>query len=213
MHTRDLIDTLASNLRPVRRHAVARRLAWSSTLGVGVALALLLTFGGMRDDLPAVLDNPVFWLKALFPATVAAAALLLAARLARPGQPTRWAWLLVALPLLAVWVASAWVLETAPAALRMPMVLGHTWRVATFNILALSLPTFVATFWAVRGLAPTRLRLAGMGAGVLAGAQAVLVYTLYCTEMAAPFWGTWYVLGMLLPTLAGAWLGPRLLRW
>lgn len=213
MHTRELIDALASDLRPVQRHAVARRLAWSTVAGVGMALTLLLAFGGMRDDLPAVLDNPLFWLKSMFPATVAAAALLLAARLGRPGMPTRRAWLLVALPLLAVWIAAAWVLESAPPALRLPLVLGHTWRVCTFNILALSLPTFAATFWAVRGLAPTRLVLAGSGAGVLAGAQAVLVYTLYCTEMAAPFWGTWYVLGMLLPTIAGALLGPRLLRW
>ncbi|WP_411353665.1 NrsF family protein [Pseudomonas citronellolis] len=28
-----------------------------------------------------------------------------------------------------------------------------------------------------------------------------------------PFWSIWYLLGMLLPTLLGAMLGPRLLRW
>ncbi|UPG85321.1 DUF1109 domain-containing protein [Luteibacter aegosomatis] len=213
MHTRHLIDVLASDARPVRRHAVATRLAWSTLTGIGVALILLLTFGGMRGDLPDVLDNPVFWLKSLFPASVATAALLLAARLGRPGARTRSAWLLLALPVLAVWFAAGWVLESAPPSLRMPLLLGQTWRVCCFNILALSVPTFIATFWAVRGLAPTRLTLAGMGAGILAGAQAVLVYTLYCTEMAAPFWATWYVLGMALPTVLGALLGPRLLRW
>lgn len=213
MHTQELIDALVTDLRPVDRHAVARRLAGSTAIGVGMALTMLLAFGGMRDDLPAVLDNPVFWLKALFPASVATAALLLAARLGRPGARTRQAWVLVALPMVAVWVAAGWVLQSAPAELRMPLLLGHTWRVCCFNILALSVPTFSATFWAVRGLAPTRLVLAGTGAGVLAGAQAVLVYTLYCTEMAAPFWATWYVLGMLLSTAAGALLGPRLLRW
>jgi hypothetical protein len=40
-----------------------------------------------------------------------------------------------------------------------------------------------------------------------------LVYTLHCPELAAPFLGLWYVLGMLLPALAGAALGPWLLRW
>lgn len=213
MLTHQLIDTLARDLRPVRRHAIAKRLAWSTLTGVGVAVLLLLTFGGMRGDLPAVLDNPVFWLKALFPASVATAALWLAGRLGRPGARTRAAWLLLALPVLAVWIAAGWVLETAPPALRMPLLLGQTWRVCCFNILALSVPTFIATFRAVRGLAPTRLTLAGMGAGILAGAQAVLVYTLYCTEMAAPFWATWYVLGMALPTIVGALLGPRFLRW
>jgi hypothetical protein len=28
-----------------------------------------------------------------------------------------------------------------------------------------------------------------------------------------PFWGVWYVLGMLVPTVLGGLLGPRVLRW
>ncbi|MDH1161872.1 DUF1109 domain-containing protein, partial [Pseudomonas otitidis] len=35
----------------------------------------------------------------------------------------------------------------------------------------------------------------------------------HCPEMGVPFWGVWYLLGMLLPTVLGAVLGPRLLRW
>jgi hypothetical protein len=31
--------------------------------------------------------------------------------------------------------------------------------------------------------------------------------------MAAPFLATWYVLGILIPAILGALLGPRLLRW
>jgi hypothetical protein len=31
--------------------------------------------------------------------------------------------------------------------------------------------------------------------------------------MAPPFWGIWYVLGVLGPTLLGALSGPVLLRW
>ncbi|HWT72548.1 MAG TPA: NrsF family protein, partial [Oxalicibacterium sp.] len=38
-------------------------------------------------------------------------------------------------------------------------------------------------------------------------------YCLHCPELAAPFVGFWYVLGMLIPTAAGALLGPRVLRW
>ena len=36
---------------------------------------------------------------------------------------------------------------------------------------------------------------------------------LHCPEPAAPFLAIWYLLGMLVPTAIGAWLGPRLLRW
>jgi hypothetical protein len=62
-------------------------------------------------------------------------------------------------------------------------------------------------------MAPTRLRIAGAAAGFAAGAAGALVYTLHCPEMAAPFLGIWYVLGMLIPTAVGAALGPSLLRW
>lgn len=50
-------------------------------------------------------------------------------------------------------------------------------------------------------------------AGLLAGSTATLAYCLHCPEMQVPFWGAWYLLGMLVPTLVGALAGPRLLRW
>ena len=65
----------------------------------------------------------------------------------------------------------------------------------------------------MKGLAPTRLRWAGAAAGLLAGAGGALVYALHCPEMAAPFIGIWYLLGMLIPTTIGALVGPRVLRW
>jgi hypothetical protein len=40
-----------------------------------------------------------------------------------------------------------------------------------------------------------------------------LAYALHCPEVAAPFLGVWYVAGMLIPTIAGALLGPIVLRW
>jgi hypothetical protein len=213
MKTHELISVLAASLRPTARHAADRRLTWAVMMGVAVATVALLATGGMRTDMPAMLDTPAFWLKAAFPAAVSLAAWHLTGRLGRPGARTRLGWILLAIPLAAVWGAAAYVIASAPAEVRTQLILGRSWRVCTFNILALSIPTFIATFWAMRGLAPTRLRLAGTGAGLFAGAQAVLVYTLYCAEMATPFWATWYVLGMMLPALAGALLGPRWLRW
>ena len=44
-------------------------------------------------------------------------------------------------------------------------------------------------------------------------ALGALAYALHCPEMAAPFLAVWYLAGMSVPTLAGAWLGPRVLRW
>jgi len=65
----------------------------------------------------------------------------------------------------------------------------------------------------MKHLAPTRLVVAGAGAGLLAGAQALIVYSLYCAEMAIPFWGVWYVLSLMLTVALGAVLAPVLLRW
>ncbi len=62
-------------------------------------------------------------------------------------------------------------------------------------------------------LAQTGLRPAGAMAGLLAGSVATVAYCLHCPEMEVPFWAVWYVVGMLIPALAGWLLGPRLLRW
>jgi hypothetical protein len=114
---------------------------------------------------------------------------------------------------LILWLIAAVVLMQASPSERVPLAFGATWRMCALNIAILSTPAFVASLWAMKGLAPTRLRLAGASAGILAGATGTLVYTVHCPEMAPPFIAIWYVLGMLIPTVAGALLGPRVLRW
>ncbi len=101
----------------------------------------------------------------------------------------------------------------ADPARRGEMMLGETWATCPTNIAMLSAPVFVASLWALRDWAPTRLRLAGAAAGLAAGATGAAVYTLHCPELAAPFLGIWYALGMLIPTALGALIGPRVLRW
>ena len=49
--------------------------------------------------------------------------------------------------------------------------------------------------------------------GLLSGAVATLIYCLHCPEMEVAFWAVWYIAGMLIPTVIGALLAPRLLRW
>ena len=112
-----------------------------------------------------------------------------------------------------MWLLAAFVLMQADPAQRAWLFFGETWTSCPFLVAMLSAPVFVAVLWAVRGLAPTQLRLAGSAAGFLSGATGALVYCLHCPELAAPFPGFWYLLGMLIPTAVGALLGPRLLRW
>lgn len=213
MKTEQLVALLAAGAGPVPPHAVARRFAAALGGGVLGALVLLPLTLGPRPDLAEAAQAPVFWMKLAFAAALAAAALLATARLARPGMRLGHVGLGLALPLLLVWALGAAVLVTAGPGERAALVLGSTWQTCPFNIALLSLPLFIALFWAMKGLAPTRLALAGAGTGLLAGALGALVYALHCPESSAPFLGIWYVLGMAIPTAAGALLGPRLLRW
>ena len=104
--------------------------------------------------------------------------------------------------------------EQSPARFaRWFLPLTHSWATCPLGIAFLSIPVTFSVLWAMKGLAPTRLRLAGASAGLAAGTLGTLVYTLHCPEVAAPFIGTWYVLGMLIRLRWAHLMGPRVLRW
>jgi hypothetical protein len=119
----------------------------------------------------------------------------------------------MAAPVLMLWLLAVSVWLAAAPTQRAELIFGATWKTCPFNIALISVPLFAATLWVVKGLAPTRLALGGAGAGLLAGALSALVYALHCPESTAPFIAIWYSLGIAIPALAGALLGPRILRW
>jgi hypothetical protein len=134
-------------------------------------------------------------------------------RLSRPGARLDRVPVAMAAPLLVMWVIAVYVLIEADPQQRLGLFLGSTWKVCPLLIAILSIPAFIAVLWAMKGLAPTRPRLAGFSAGLLSGAIAALVYCLHCPELDAPFIGFWYVLGILIPAIVGTLLGRSLLRW
>ena len=213
MKTDDWVVVLATGAGSAQRHAVARR--YGAAVGAGVIAAALLMLGllGVRPDLAEASRLPMFWAKIAYVAALGAASLLAVSRLSRPGARLGKVPAMLAVPVVAMWVVAAGVLAGAAPELRAGLVLGSTWAKCSSLIAMLSVPAFVASLWAMRGLAPTRLPLAGAVAGLLSGTVGALVYSLHCPEMAAPFIGSWYLLGMLIPAAAGAWLGPRVLRW
>ncbi len=213
MRTDDLVAMLATGASAVAPNAAARRYASAlglGMLGAGLLLAILL---GVRRDLGTAVLLPMFWVKLVFVACLAAASLLAVLRLSRPGLRLARAPGALAAPVLAMWALAAFVLMRADPAQRAELFFGDTWTSCPFLVALLSAPVFAAVMWATRGLAPTSLRLAGAAAGLLSGTVGALVYSWHCPELAAPFLGFWYLLGMLIPTAAGALLGPRLLRW
>jgi hypothetical protein len=209
VRTADLVSILAAQATPTDPYTAGKRFAWALFVGLLGATLLLVAMFGVRSDMPRTLMTPTFWLKAAFPLAVVAIALFLAGRLSRPGARVTIGWFALAVPLLAVWVATGTTIVVLPPGLRLGLVEGNSWLLCIVSIALLSIPTLAAVFWAMKGLAPTRLVLAGAGAGLLAA----LVYTVYCVEMAAPLWAVWYVIGILVPVTIGGGLGPALLRW
>lgn len=213
MKTDELVSLLAANAAPVDRNTVSRRfglaLAWG---GLGATLLMAITLG-VRPDLGQMPLMPMFWVKLAFPASLAAAGVFAVERLSRPGMRLDGVWAGLVVPVLLVWLMGIGAFVNATPAQRPALVFGSTWTTCPFNIAMLSIPVFIGVFWAMKGLAPTRLALAGAGGGLLAGAVGAFVYAFHCPEVAAPFLGIWYVAGMAIPALIGALLGPRLLYW
>ncbi|MFN9472462.1 DUF1109 domain-containing protein [Acidovorax sp.] len=213
MKTDELIQLLATDAGPVPARDIERRFAVASLAGIAGAAVLMAAVFGVRHDLVQTMGLPMFWTKLVFAAALAAAGVALLRRMARPGMAVGRMAALVAVPPLVLWGMAAGALSQVDPAERMALVLGSTWRSCPFNIALLSVPAFIASFWALKGAAPTRLAWAGAGAGLLSGSLGALVYALHCPEMASPFIAVWYLAGMALPTALGAVLGPRLLRW
>jgi hypothetical protein len=210
--TADLVRLLAEDAAPARARTFAPRLLAAAAAGAAISAIVLLLWLGFRPLAAAAATRP-FWMKAGYTLVLAACGLAVALRLGRPGGRVG----------LAVWVVAAAVAmlgmmaghETmrAPAAQVPALWLGHTWAVCPVRIVALSTPVFALVLWAMRRMAPTRLRLAGAAAGLFAGAVGATVYGLYCEETTAAFVVVWYTLGVAACGALGALLGPRVLRW
>lgn len=213
MKTDRLIDMLATDGSVADHPAPSRRFGIAVLGGIAAAVVLMALGLGIRPDIGTVVHTAMFWIRVGFAMAVLGAALLAATRLARPGVTAAPGLTAIAIPVALIWSLAAFVMVHASEGSRLALLLGHTWRVCPPLIAALSVPAFVAMFWAMRGMAPVRLRLAGAVAGLAAGAAAAIAYCLHCPEMAPPFWALWYLAGMLIPAAVGSLLGPRFLRW
>ena len=213
MKTEQLVSLLATRVEAVDRTLIARRCGWA--LGAAILVALALTLGALHLNpaLSRYLHLPMFWAKEVFCIALAVAGFFAVARLARPGVRLGWVRWGIIVPVLAMWVIAGIALLATPPGAHMRMILGESAAKCPFLIALIGAPLFIAYLWILRSFAPTHLRLAGAAAGFAAGSLGAFVYSLHCPELAAPFIGIWYLLGMLIPMTIGASLGPRLLRW
>ena len=213
MNTDQLIAALAQDVAPVPRHAVGRRLAAGIAVGAVVTLVLVAFLLGFNPQLGTAIRHYSFWVKWAYSLSLGICAIAATARLARPDSgKLGWLWIM-AVPVVSLAAIGVFEMSRAPPAQWLAMWLGQSWSVCSTIVFLLSLPIFGGLLWSFRRLAPTRLRMAGATAGLTAGAWAATLYCLHCPEVSAIFVLTWYTLGIGLAALAGAIVGPRLMRW
>ena len=219
MKTDELIAMLARGDDALAAPGGARRGAGltsvAAVIGAGLAASIVLMQLTLQTlpHLGEAIARPAFWLKVGFVAAMTAAAWIAARTLARPGARVAALPALLAAPLALLWLIGAALILQAEPDQRAQLFWGSTWRTCPASIALLSAPLLAAALWAMRRMAPTRLRLAGAAAGLAAGAGGALVYCLHCPEISPVFVGSWYLVGMLVPTALGALLGPKLLAW
>src|SRR5918993_2955638 len=166
--TDELIGRLAANAQSIPGAAALRRL--SAGLAAGLAASAVATFAVLGPPLQAVQQTgtAAFAMKLLFSGALFGIAFILLFAAGRPGHKDRRRWLLLTVPLVVVAISAAIELAMAARYEREGIWLGSTWQTCLIAIMLLSLPVFAGILWAFQRLAPTRLRLAGVLAGLTA---------------------------------------------
>lgn len=213
MKTDDLVEVLSAQIDPADLRAVGRRIMIAVVAGSLLAVAVILIGFGPRAGLSTAGAWPFLVLKIAFAATVVATAATYLTRLSRPGGSLKHGTLVVVLPFLVIVALALVSLGSAPASHWDRMVAGDEWLECLVSIPVIAIVPFALTMWAVGRAAPTDLRLAGAISGLVAGGISAVAYALHCMDDSLPFVAVWYGGTIVLCTLAGAALGPRLLRW
>jgi hypothetical protein len=212
MRTDDLIAHLAEELGPVKPGSVTRLLLVALAVGLAASAIVMLSVLGPRHHFAVAITGFGMWVKIAYTFILAALGFWLVERAGRPGADMLRPAMMLALPVLVI-VSLAALQMAAPGADMHHLVMGQSARVCAILIVMVAAPSLVAAFWALRQLAPTRLGLAGAGAGLFAGSLGAFVYAFHCLEDSAPFVAIWYTLGIALTTAIGAFAGRWALRW
>lgn len=211
MKTDELINLLKEDA-PVGLRLPQRVIRLGVAGGLASILLLLLTIG-LRADLPEKIMTWPVGFKIAEMLLLTAAGISLALSAGRPGAGLRSRLKILALPALMLAVAIlAEGISTPPSEWVTRWIGNHPVFCLMF-IPVLSLAPLAGLMAALRHGAPDDPGLAGAVAGFASGSIAAAVYALHCPDDSPFFVASWYMLAVLIVTLAGLALGKRLLRW
>jgi len=212
MKTDDLIKAISTD---AGRPAPSMAGAWGLAL-VAAALVALVVFTAMlgpRPDIAEAVATLRFPFKFVVTLALAGSALAVLQAVARPGADWRRTapWLALAPALLLCAVALE--LLAVPAGEWRARLVGVNSMVCLAAIPLIGLGPLAIFLAALRHGAPTRPRLAGAVAGLLAGGVAATFYAAHCTDDSPLFVATWYTVAVAILAALGALLAPRVARW
>jgi hypothetical protein len=213
MKTDDLITMLSANVEAVDPGRFRRVFVFAIAAGAITVIGVTLLTLGSRADFRSPAALGFVFTKLLFAVAVSMLALVYLARLARPGSRLPLPMTLITLPFASIAALAAISLGVAPAAHLHAMLFDGEWLECLLSIPILAIIPFALIIGALRQAAPTHLRGAGALAGLVAGGLSATGYALHCVDDSLPFVAIWYSSTIVLCTLGGAVLGPRLLRW
>jgi hypothetical protein len=210
MKTDDLISALAADTLPPPK--VSAQLLRALPVALAVSLAAFVAIWGPRSDLAAALSSLAV-LKTLVPLVLVVLAGALALAQVHPATPQMLKRRLLAAMVALTFAALALTLLRdgmggLVSALSTPSAI-----VCLLSIPVLALPVLGAVLWALSSGASVQPRLTGATAGLVAGGLAASIYSFYCDKDMVLFVIPAYSTAIGVVVLAGAMLGPRLLKW
>lgn len=213
MKTDELIAVLSRHVEPAARGVIRRSVGAALVVATVLALGLTVPWLGVRADVMTARAAAFLLAKVAFAVAIVAIASIYLLRLVRPGAERNTISLWAIVPFGAAMLLAAVSLGSAPSSHWNRMILGDEWLECLLSIPIIAIVPFAVLVWAVRKAAPTNLVRTGAFTGLVAGGVSALAYALHCTDDSLPFIAVWYGGTIVLCTVAGAALGPRLLRW
>lgn len=212
MSTKDLIERLSADARPVQRHSL-RTIIWPSlSVGTFCALAIMVMSFGLRQDLQNADVITQLMAKAVLGLIAMIAGLAALVPSLRPDMGSVLPKRILGATLLALGA-----IAVVHLAARCPMcsVLYLSANVARppCVITLLAIAPFACLAFTVRSEAPTHLNVTGAALGLTSGGIGAVLYAFARNEPSTSLDLAWFSVGIVMTTVLGMIAAPRVLRW